>query len=137
MQYNARMPSNTRKPLQLTILAFVIALLPAAAALAGSAGAGRASHEPPAPTASNYVIFDPVKLPAHGQVPVWCPAGYVPQLVLRQDRPSRKGFVQCVATAAPPPAATATALPPLQSPIGTPTPSLGEAPLPTMPTYSN
>lgn len=136
MQYNADMPSNTRKPLQLTVLALLIGWLPAAVALASGAGATAAQIQTPAPTAVNYVIFDPVKLPAHGQVPVWCPAGYEPQLVTRQDRPSRKAFVHCVATAATATAAPTT-LPPLQSPIATATPALGEAPLPTMPSYTN
>lgn len=131
MQYNQPMRSNTRKTIQLTALALLLGIMPAALALADQVNGAYLANPTPAPTAHNYVIFDPVQLPAHGQVPVWCPAGHVPQLVLRQDRPSRKGFVQCVALAA-----AATPLPPLQSPIGSPTPELGVAPLPTMPSYT-
>ncbi len=89
------------------------------------------STQVPQPT-GDYVLFDPVKLPAHGRVPVWCPSGYTPQLTLTQSTPGRKSVVFCTRNAST--VGTVTPLPPLQSVIATPTADLDVPPLATMPT---
>lgn len=143
----SRMASNTTDLMRLVIRNLIRGVGIALAAslvmrlTAGAGAGGDLVTVTPHPTAVNYVIFDPVKLPAHGQVPVWCPAGWVPELVRgRRGETDRKSFVQCVPAPAPaltptlsaPPApGSPTPLPPLQSPLITPTPDL--APLATMP----